>query len=218
MRFHSKMFTKLIVPALTRRPTPTTPLGKKEKSLYSTSSVWWRPLQPRGPGNATSLRSVVLLVVADEAPPVLSRLSLPEEGLSDRLQLGQLETDFLQVEGATVLDLPHGERVHVHKGDIHQLPGDKERKKGTILIYMLCDVATYWIWHPVVPDLFTYFKFLRVFIWRYEQLFQGSVYILLQTHCICINIKIMSYCMWSQIPKQTACYCTLNPGSCVWSI
>lgn len=42
-----------------------------------------------------NLRLIILLIVADEAPPILSRLSFPEEGLSDRLQLGQLQTDFL---------------------------------------------------------------------------------------------------------------------------
>lgn len=74
----------------------------------------------------TSLRSVILLIITDEAPSILSRLSLPEEGLSDGLQFGQLKTDFLQVEGAAILDLPHGEGVHVHKSDVHQLPGKKK--------------------------------------------------------------------------------------------
>lgn len=76
---------------------------------------------------ALGLRSVILLIVADEAPSVLIRLSLPEEGLSDRLQLGQLQTDFLQMEGTAVLDLPHREWVHVHKSDAHQLPEKKKR-------------------------------------------------------------------------------------------
>lgn len=80
----------------------------------------------------TSFESVILLIVADEAPSVLTRLSLPEEGLSDGLQLGQLKADFLQVEGAAVLDLPHGERVHVHKRDVHQLPGKKEKEKDAV--------------------------------------------------------------------------------------
>lgn len=74
-----------------------------------------------------SSRSVILLIITDEAPSILTCLSLPEEGLSDRLQLCQLKADFLQVEGAPILDLPHGEWVHVHKGDVHQLPGEKEK-------------------------------------------------------------------------------------------
>lgn len=80
-------------------------------------------------------QSVVLLIVADEAPPVLTRLPLPEEGLSYGLQLGQLQTDFLQVERAAVLDLSHGERVHVPKGDVHQLPG-KEGQKALMSILL----------------------------------------------------------------------------------
>lgn len=86
----------------------------------SSSTSRWR--------NATDGRSVIFFIVADEAPPVLSGLPLPEEGLSDCLQLGQLEADLLQVEGAAVLDLPHGERVHLHKGDVHQLPGEGRRQ------------------------------------------------------------------------------------------
>lgn len=42
------------------------------------------------PANVTSLRSVILLIIAGKAPSVLTCLSFPEEGLSDRLQLGQL--------------------------------------------------------------------------------------------------------------------------------
>lgn len=75
---------------------------------------------------ATSPASVILLIVTDEAPSVLTRLPLPQEGLSDGLQLGQLQPHFLQVEGAAVLDLPHWERVHVHERDVHQLPGEKK--------------------------------------------------------------------------------------------
>lgn len=76
-----------------------------------------------------SLRLIIFLIIADEAPSILTCLSFPEEGLSDCLQLGQLQTDFLQVERATILDLPQGERVHVHKCDVHQLPGKKKEKK-----------------------------------------------------------------------------------------
>lgn len=93
---------------------------------------WWRfsssYLSHKCQGNVTRLRSVILLVVADEAPSVLIRLPLPQEGLSDRLQLRQLQTHLLQVEGAAVLDLPHGERVHVPESDAHQLPERKKRK------------------------------------------------------------------------------------------
>lgn len=78
-------------------------------------------------------RSVVLLVVADEAASVLAALSLPQEGLPDGLQLRQLQPHLLQVERAPVLDLPHGERVHVHERDAHQLPerGGGGREKFT---------------------------------------------------------------------------------------
>lgn len=84
---------------------------------------------------APSLTSVILLIVADEAPSLLTRLSLPEEGLSDGLQLGQLQADLLQVEGAAVLNLSHRERVHVTKGDVHQLPGKKT--VGGMFFYFL---------------------------------------------------------------------------------
>lgn len=84
------------------------------------------------PENVTSLSSVVLLIIADEGPSILRCLPLPEEGLSDCLQLSQLETDFLQVEGAAVLDLPHGEGVHVHKSHVHQLPGEKKGQETVL--------------------------------------------------------------------------------------
>lgn len=84
----------------------------------------------------TGVRSVIFFIVTDEAPPVLSGLPLPEEGLSDCLQLGQLEADLLQVEGAAVLDLPHGERVHLHKGDVHQLPGEKEEDSSVLRAFI----------------------------------------------------------------------------------
>lgn len=86
-------------------------------SVATTSPAW---------SSQNGQLSVILFVVADEAPPVLTGLSLPEERLSDGLQLSQLKADFLQVEGPPVLDLPHGKRVHVHKSDIHQLPGEKK--------------------------------------------------------------------------------------------
>ena len=79
--------------------------------------------------------SVILLIIAGEAPSVLTRLPLPEERLSDRLQLRQLETDFFQVEGPAVLDLPHGERVHVDKSDVQQLPGEKDKRCRRITEY-----------------------------------------------------------------------------------
>lgn len=82
--------------------------------------------------------SVILFVVADEAPPVLTGLSLPEKRLSDCLQLSQLKADFLQVEGPPVLDLPHGKWVHVHERNIHQLPGEEKKKvSGGHLICIL---------------------------------------------------------------------------------
>lgn len=81
--------------------------------------------------------SVILFVVADEAPSVLTGLSLLEKRLSDCLQLSQLKTDFLQVEGPPVLDLPHGKWVHVHEGNIHQLPGEEKKVCGEHLICIL---------------------------------------------------------------------------------
>lgn len=71
------------------------------------------------------LMSVVLVVVTDKAASVLTWLSFPQEGLSDGLQLSQLQANFLQVEGTTVLDLPHGEWVHVNERNAHQLSGKK---------------------------------------------------------------------------------------------
>lgn len=118
--FSLKMNIKLIGPA-NSETNSNNPLGKIPLQLWHVTGVSMAMISLSS--YATSLRSVILLIVADEAPSVLSRLPLPEEGLSDRLQLGQLKTDFLQVEGAAVLDLAHGERVHVPESDVHQLPG-----------------------------------------------------------------------------------------------
>lgn len=96
--------------------------------------------------NATDIRSVILLVIAGEAASVLTRLSLPEERLPDRLQLGQLQTDLLQVEGTAILDLSHGERVHVHKSDIHQLPAEEKQAAGVLLCKTILTT-------PTDPDL-----------------------------------------------------------------
>lgn len=112
----------------------------QKKSLYGCCLVSGNDLSSLKLPERKEL-SVILFVVADEAPPVLTGLSLPEERLSDGLQLSQLKADFLQVEGPPVLDLPHGKRVHVHKSNIHQLPGEKKGKKRSVFgwaEYLIC--------------------------------------------------------------------------------
>lgn len=108
------------IDCLTRAPPTEIPLWLPFGSVAPISPAWsWQNVE----------FSVILFVVADETPSVLAGLSLPEKRLSDCLQLRQLKTDFLEVEGPPVLDLPHGKWVHVHEGDIHQLPGEVKKKR-----------------------------------------------------------------------------------------
>ena len=161
-----RLCMRSIVPASMWRPTPTD-LYDRTSLLHSDTS-----LVCGGGLFVFSLRLIILLIVTDKAPPVLTGLPLPEEGLSDGLQLRQLQTDLLQVEGAAVLDLPHGKRVHVPEGDAHQLPGNKQRRWRNscvslgcfTLLCRHCAVDKYWILHPVVPLLCICFRLLSVLI------------------------------------------------------
>lgn len=78
--------------------------------------------------------SVLLLVIADEAPSVLAGLPLLEEGLPDGFQLCQLQTDLFQVKGAAVVDLFHWKWVHARKCNVHQLSANRSTGCGYLIL------------------------------------------------------------------------------------